>query len=183
MAARPSTGPTIRSGEAVRLDEISEVARRMRPRMRRVVRGLRVPDEDAEDLIQQTLMALVDGWDGVRDPEAWILGAVRKKCLMYWRTRRRRIYEAVDDGLLEWLAEPELPAQERWVLESDLAAMVARLPERYRSVLRLRYGLGYGPREVAHRLGYRVSSIGKVTTRSLAALGRELDGAGFRQAS
>lgn len=183
MAARPCRGPAIRSGEAARLDEIGEVARRMRPRMQRVIRSFRVPDEDAEDLVQQTLMALVDCWGEVRDPEAWIIGAVRKKCLMYWRARRRRIYEAVDDSLLEWLAEPELPAQDRWVLESDLAAVLGRLPERYRSVLRLRYGLGYGPREVAGRLGYRVSSIGKVTSRSLAALSRELDGAGFRQAS
>ena len=69
------------------------------------------------------------------------------------------------------------------MLESDLAQVMGRLPERYRSLLRLRFGLGYGPREVALRRGYRVSSIGKVTTRSLAALGRELDGAGFRQAS
>lgn len=180
IAARPRAGPVASSGEA---DELGTFARRMRPRMLRLIRGLRVPDEDAEDLIQQTLMALMGCWGEVRDPEAWIVGTVRKKCLMYWRGRRRRIYDAVDDTLLEWLAEPELPAQERWVLESDLAQVMGRLPERYRSLLRLRFGLGYGPREVALRLGYRVSSIGKVTTRSLAALGRELDGAGFRQAS
>lgn len=183
MAARACVGPVARCGTGAAAGELDEVARRMRPRMRRLIRGLRVPDEDAEDLIQQTLMALLACWGEVRDPEAWIVGAVRKKCLMYWRGRRRRIYEAVDDALLEWLAEPESPAQERWVLESDLAQGMGRLPERYRSVLQLRFGLGYGPREVARRLGYQVSSIGKVTTRSLAALGRELDGAGFRKAS
>lgn len=163
-------------------DELDEFAREVRPRMRRMIRGLGVPDEDAEDLIQQTLMALVAAWSHVRDPEAWVAGALRKKCLMYWRGRRRRIYDAVDGSVLEWLAEPVGPAQERRALESDVTAVMGRLPERYQRVLRLRFGLGYDPAEVARRLGYRTSSIGKVTTRSLAALGRELTDVGFLSA-
>lgn len=162
-------------------DELEEFARAVRPRMRRMVRGLGVPEEDAEDLVQQTLMALVGAWNEVRDPEAWVAGALRKKCLMYWRGRRRRIYDAVDGSVLEWLAEPVGPVQERRVLESDLAAVAGRLPDRYRRLLRLRFGLGYDPPEVARRLGYRTSSIGKVTTRSLAALGRELSAVGYPQ--
>lgn len=158
---------------------LDDFARRMLPRMRRTLRGLGVPDEDGEDLIQQTLLALVAAWDGVREPEAWVSGALRKKCLMYWRGRRRRLYDAVDGAVLEWLAGPQGPAQERRALESDLASVMVRLPPRYRRLLRLRYGLGYDPPEVARRLGYRTSSIGKVTTRSLAALGRELAHAGF----
>ena len=155
--------------------------RRVRPKLLRLLRGSRIPEQDAEDLIQQTLLALVYRWDTIRNPEAWAVGAVRKNCLMYWRTRRRRIYDAVDGAVLEWLAAPERPAQERRELERDLAAVVSRLPERYRSVIRLRFGLGYDPPEVARRLGYRASSIGKVTTRCLAALGRELESSGFRR--
>lgn len=159
-------------------DELDVFVRDVRPRMCRMVRRQGVPEEDAEDLIQQTLMALVGAWSEVRDPEAWVSGALRKKCLMYWRGRRRRIYDAVDGSVLEWLAAPVGPVQERRTLRSELSGVMTRLPARYRWVLRLRFGLGYDPPEVARRLGYRTSSIGKVTSRSLTALGRELTGSG-----
>lgn len=161
---------------------LNQFLRRSRPRLTRLLRGCRIPEQDAEDLIQQTLFALVRRWDTIRDPEAWVVGAARKNCLMYWRRRRRRIYDTVDGSVLEWLAAPQRPAQERRELERDLAVVVARLPERYRSVIRLRYGLGYDPQEVARRLGYRVSSMGKVTTRCLAALRRALVDSGARSA-
>lgn len=157
-------------GNGLPRTDLDEFARRTRPRMRRMVRGWGIPEEDAEDLVQQTLMALVACWDRVRDPDAWVAGAARKNCLMYWRSRRRRIYDAVDGTVLEWLAQPEGPAQERHALGCDLTMLAARLPDRYRSVLRLRFALGYDPSEVARCLGYRASSIGKVTTRGLAAL-------------
>jgi DNA-directed RNA polymerase specialized sigma24 family protein len=41
----------------------------------------------------------------------------------------------------------------------------------------MRYALGYDAPEIARRLGYRPSSIGKVTTRGLAALRGELTAA------
>lgn len=157
-------------GTRTRDSGLDDFARRARPRIQRMVRGWGVPDEDADDLVQQTLMALVGSWSSVRNPDAWLAGATRKTCLMYWRTRRRRIYDAVDGRVLEWLAAPVHPAQERRALGCDLSALAARLPVRYRSVLRLRFALGYHPREIARRLGYRQSSIGKVTSRGLAAL-------------
>jgi RNA polymerase sigma factor (sigma-70 family) len=171
-----------RSRERRRDPSLNDFLRGVQPKLKRLLRSARIPDQDAEDLAQQTLMALVHRWDQVRNPEAWVVGALRKNCLMYWRSHRRRIYDAVDTSVLEWLAAPELPGQERRDLESDLNSALARLPERYRSVLRLRFGLGYKPPEVARRLGYRTSSIGKVTTRSLAALSRELSHAGFSAA-
>ena len=158
---------------------LNQFLRRARPKLARLLRGSRIPEQDAEDLIQQTLLALVDRWETIRNPDAWVVGAARKNCLMYWRRHRRRIYDTVDGEVLEWLAAPQRPAQERRELERDLAAVVSRLPERYRSVIRLRYGLGYDPPEVARRLGYRTSSMGKVTTRCLAALNQELRAAGF----
>ena len=93
---------------------------------------------------------------------------------MYWRSRRRRIYSSVDAALLEWLSTPVEPSQERADLIYDLETLIDRLPSRCRTVLRLRFRMGYEPLEVARKLGYRESSIGKVTNRCLAALSREL---------
>lgn len=151
----------------------------VRPKLRRFLRSAGIPDQDADDLIQNTFLALVHRWDSIQSPDAWIVGAIKKNCLMYWRSRRRRIYDTVDGPVLEWLAGGQRPAQERRDLEADLDHMLGKIPPRYRTVLRLRFAYGYNPREVAQRMGYRRSSIGKVTARSLAALNREMVDAGY----
>jgi RNA polymerase sigma factor (sigma-70 family) len=149
------------------------------PRLKRLLALYRIPGDDAEDVLQQALLALLYQWERVRDPESWLFGTVRRHCLMYWRTHRRRIYSAVDSTLLELLSAPLAPSQDRTDLICDLESLIERLPPRCRSVLRLRFRLGYEPTEVAHMLGYRESSIGKITTRCLAALSRELLASGL----
>jgi RNA polymerase sigma factor (sigma-70 family) len=149
------------------------------PRLKRLLGVYRIPGDDAEDVLQQALLALLYQWERVRDPESWLFGTVRRHCLMYWRTHRRQIYSAVDSTILEWLSEPIAPSQERKDLLCDLESLIQRLPTRCRSVLRLRFRLGYEPPEVARLLGYRESSIGKITTRCLAALSREMLASGL----
>jgi len=153
--------------------------KKIEPRLKRVLGNYRIPSEDAEDVLQQALLALLYQWDRVRDPDCWLIGTLKRHCLMYWRTHRRRFYSAVDSTLLEWLSEPIAPPQERSDLLCDLESLIERLPSRCRSLLQLRFQLGYEPLEVAARLGYRASSIGKVTTRCLAALSREMLAAGM----
>lgn len=149
------------------------------PKLKRLLSTFHIPADDAEDVLQQSLLALVYQWDRVRDPECWLLGTLKRHCLMYWRTNRRRIYSAVDSTILELLSEPVAPYQERKDLLFDLESLLNRLPARCRQVLHLRFQLGYEPLEVARELGYRASSIGKITTRCLAALSRELLAAGL----
>jgi RNA polymerase sigma factor (sigma-70 family) len=156
-----------------------EFLKAVEPKLKRLLSTYRIPTEDAEDVLQQALLALLYQWDRVRDPESWLFGTVKRHCLMYWRRHRRRIYSAVDSSILEWLSEPIAPSQEHSDLLSDLESLIDRLPSRCRSLLRLRFRLGYEPLEVAHKLGYRASSIGKITTRCLAALSRELLASGL----
>lgn len=144
------------------------------PRLKRLLVTYRIPGQDAEDILQQALLALLYQWEWVRDPESWLFGTVRRHCLMYWRSQRRRVYSSVDAALLEWLSAPVEPSQERADLICDLESLIDRLPSRCRTLLRLRFRMGYEPPEVARKLGYRESSIGKVTNRCLAALSREL---------
>jgi len=144
------------------------------PRLKRPLVTYRIPDQDAEDILQQALLALLYQWERVRDPESWLFGTVRRHCLMFWRAQRRRIYSSVDATILEWLSTPVEPSQERADLICDLENLIDRLPSRCRTVLRLRFRMGYEPPEVARKMGYQESSIGKVTNRCLAALSREL---------
>ena len=117
------------------------------PRLKRLLTQHHIPSDDAEDVLQQALLALLYRWEQVRDPESWLFGTVRRHCLMYWRTYRRRIYSAVDSTLLELLSAPLAPSQERTDLICDLESLIDRLPRRCRSVLRLRFRLGYEPPE------------------------------------
>jgi RNA polymerase sigma factor (sigma-70 family) len=153
--------------------------KQIRPRLRAVFARYRIPSQDTEDILQQALMALVYRVESVRDPEAWLLGTVRNKCLLYWREQRRLLYETVDATVLEAVAEPVGPDQEKTHLQHDLAQVLERLPERCRSLLWMRYRQGYDPPELAERLGYSPASISKVTTRCLAALTRHLFASGI----
>lgn len=151
---------------------LDEFLRKVRPRLKALFGHFKIPLQDTEDILQQALLALLYRPDRVRDPEAWLLGTLRNKCMLYWREKKRKLYDSVDTAILERMAEPLAPAQERADLRKDLESALECLPERCRSVLSLRFHLGYEPPEVAERLGYSPSSISKVTTRCLDALTR-----------
>ena len=153
--------------------------RGVQPRLKVLFVRYRIPLQDTEDILQQALLALVYQRQAVRDPAAWLLGTVRNKCLLYWREQRRKLYESVDEAVLDLMAEPLAPDQEGRDLRRDLATVIERLPERCRSLLALRYRQGYEPPELAERLGYSPASISKITTRCLAALTRHLVASGI----
>lgn len=150
---------------------LEQTLAQIEPRLEWVFRRLGVPSQDREDLLQETLLQFVQKRDSIREPQAWLPAALRRQCLMYWRSRRRRLYSTVDDSLLELLHEEKTtPPQEQDDLRRDLSAAVARLPRRCQRTLKLRYALGYGPAETASRLGYQASGIYKIVERCLAAL-------------
>jgi RNA polymerase sigma factor (sigma-70 family) len=155
-------------------ESFNDFLERMEPRLKGILAKYRIPPEDAEDVLQQALLTLLYQWERVRDPECWLLGTLKRHCLVYWRKRRRQIYSAVESTILESMAVAS--TQEKADLLCDLDHLMDRLPSRCRSLLQLRFRLGYEPPEIARQLGYRVSSIGKITTRCLAALSRELMG-------
>src|ERR1700744_6655193 len=79
--------------------------KQVRPRLKAAFARYRIPPQDNEDILQQALMALVHRGEGIRDPEAWLLGTVRNKCLLYWRGRRRVLFQGGDPAVLEGVAE------------------------------------------------------------------------------
>lgn len=146
----------------------AQVLEKIRPKMQGILRHYRIPPEDAEDVLQDIYLLLVYKWESVRSPENWLIGATKNRCIMYWRRRRRMQSRTAEVETLEHFAEP--PPQKTAELHLDVNRAFARLPERCRTVLRLRYGLGYEPKEVADQLGYSRLSIGKVTNRCFKAL-------------
>lgn len=170
---------TAELGSAQPNEALAELLSSVKPVAASICRRYNIPPHDAEDLMQQSLVALIDGSAQIENPEAWLAGTLRNHCLMYWRRRRRRVYSAVDTAILETLAEPTPPEQHTIEFCHDMARVLGRLPSRCRSVLELRYGLGCQPIETAERLGYRSSSIYKILERCLEALSRTLTASGL----
>jgi RNA polymerase sigma factor (sigma-70 family) len=158
---------------------LEEVLGRTRPKLKRVLSRYRIPAQDAEDLLQETFLIMVSKSETIRNPDAWLVGTLAYRCIIYWRKNRTRLLDLVDSAILEMLADAEAPPQEQSDLRCDLDALLSDLPNRCRSVLRLRYGFGCSTAEVAEKTGYCKSSIRKVTRRCLTALTAKLLDAGF----
>src|SRR4029077_10277547 len=104
-----------------------------RPRLERVLRNFEIPPEDAEDILQDAQLTLLYKWDKIRSPESWLIGTVKKKCIMYWRKRRGTVDEAVDPAIRALLAVPQAPDQEKAELPWALNRGMARVSIRCRS--------------------------------------------------
>ncbi|MFL6258451.1 MAG: RNA polymerase sigma factor [Thermoanaerobaculia bacterium] len=161
---------------------LEEILARAEPRLKRVLSRYRIPAQDADDLLQETFLIMVTKAGSIRNPDAWLVATLANRCIIYWRKHRAKLWDLVDTAILELLADVEAPPQENAELRYDLNALLSNLPDRCRSLLRLRYGFGCSTAETAERMGYCKSSIRKVTRRCLAALTEQLLGAGFHQA-
>lgn len=155
-------------------DSFEEILRSLRPSLKGILARRHIPYEDAEDLVQNAFLAYLRKADTVRNPHTWIKGALDKECLMYWRSRGRRLYDSVDQALLELVTDHQGTQQERHVLLNRLDSVIADLHPRCQSILRLRYRLGCDRAEIAAQTGYREGSVDKIARRCLTALSQRL---------
>lgn len=155
---------------------IGELVELEQRKLTRILLHFRIPAEDAEDLLQEVTLQYLRKRADVREPSRWLAGALRNECLLYWRKRKRCVYDAIDQGLLDVFSDEKLPQQERQVLVKSLGEQIDTLEVRCRNVLNLRYRLGYNNEEVAGETGYKKSSIDTIARRCLETLSRRLVG-------
>jgi RNA polymerase sigma-70 factor (TIGR02960 family) len=154
--------------------------------------------QDAEDMVQETLLA---AWRGLEDYEerdslrAWLYRIATNRCLNALRDRRRRSrqppglpfevpeptrrgeslwLEPYPDVLLEGLAEtapgPEARYETKEAVTLAFVAALQRLPPRQRAVLVLRDVLGFHAAEVADMLDSSEVSVNSALQRARSAL-------------
>lgn len=164
---RPEDDPTS--------DALQELLDRTQARVKRLLARYHIPAEDAEDLVQESLFVTYRSWSKVENKEAWLLVTLRHKCSVYWRGHRARRYKAVDPEFLEDLAGAQPAPQEREELLRDLERLLSLLGERHRTLIEMRFGIGLTPQETAEKLGYRTSSLRKLSCRSLARLQKKAE--------
>jgi len=138
-------------------------------RMRGILHSHRIPPQDAEDLVQTALAAMVAGWDDILEPRVWLCGTLRNCCLAYWRARRAHAarFEELDGLELDRGSESERARRDLLI---DLDRVVTQLPAGHRRLLVLRFRLGLGSEEAARAMGFAGDSVRQTVRRSVARL-------------
>jgi RNA polymerase sigma factor (sigma-70 family) len=128
------------------------------------VRKFRVPDTEAETLVQDIFLTYLKRMESIRDVSRWLLGAICHASRYYWRSHGRDVtadeqFDRIDPASLNILDS----------LPNQLAAREALecLAPRCQEVLRLRYFDGCSVAEIAERLGLKTKYTQKLMTKCL----------------
>jgi RNA polymerase sigma factor (sigma-70 family) len=132
----------------------------------------RIPPEETEELLQETLFALFASWDRIESREGYLLGTLRNRCRVYLRQCKRRRLVPVDPAALIELAPAVPPAQEERIAILDLARLCEPLSPRERRTLRVTYRLGLEDEEAAPIFGIAPESLRTYRHRLLRRLRR-----------
>jgi RNA polymerase sigma factor (sigma-70 family) len=155
-------------------DDLLDLTRRTRSQVEGLFRRFGIPAQEREDLVQDALVVVLAREASVENVEAWYLAVLRNKCLHHVRSRRRRLYEAIDRGLLEMVGDkPSLDPEVRCA-SRQVRSAISTLQEKCRQALAFRYFAGFSGTEMAQRLGCSPVNVRKVTERCLSALSRKL---------
>ncbi len=148
--------------------------------------------QDAEDVLQETLLAAWRGLDRFEERasvRAWLYRIATNRCLNALRDNGRRLaestrrteptwFEPYPDALLEGLPDaapgPEARYETRESLALAFVAGLQRLPPRQRAALVLRDVLGFRAAEVAEMLDSTEISVNSALQRARATLDSQL---------
>ncbi len=123
---------------------------------------------DGEDLLQTALMKAVGVWSRIQDdPEPYVRRILVNENISRWRRHRGR--EVLVDRAPERRSRRDSDMTEQRL---DLAAALARLTARQRTVLVLRYYEDLTERQTAELMGVAVGTVKSQTRDALAALRR-----------
>jgi len=139
----------------------------LRPYFRNRLRGA---PEDAEDLVQETLVALHtrrDSYDPNFPLSPWLYAIARYRLIDFLRRRGRRAKEASLDDVEVGEPDPEFDASDA---KRDVATLLAKLPEKQRRAIQLVKLEEKSVKEAAEETGYSESDIKISVHRGLKAL-------------
>lgn len=161
--------------EAAHRAFLTEAAALLRGFFRNRLRGA---PEDAEDLVQETLVALHtrrDTYDPAYPLTAWLYAIARYRLIDHLRRVRRRGPHKSIDGVDLGRDDPEYEASDA---RRDVGALLSALPEKQRTAIRLVKIEERSVREAAEITGYSESDIKISIHRGMKALTRLMVEAG-----
>jgi RNA polymerase sigma-70 factor (ECF subfamily) len=135
--------------------------------------------DTAEDLTQATFERALRAWsrfDPRRASEStWLLTIARNLLIDHYRRDRSSLTEPIDEELAPVVAGPE----EHATTSPELVGALARLSDRDREVLALRFGGDMSGPEIAKLLNLSLANVQQILSRSLRKLRRLLDETGY----
>jgi RNA polymerase sigma-70 factor (TIGR02960 family) len=154
--------------------------------------------QDAEDIVQETLMAAwrgIDGYEGRASIRSWLYRIATNRCLNALRDDTRRLRagaspviappaptrmvepswlepypDALLDGVPDTAPGPEARVERREAISLAFVTATQSLPPRQRAVLVLRDVLGFRAAEVAQMLDTTEESVSSALKRARAAM-------------
>ena len=134
---------------------------------------------DTEDLCSEVFVRAVRWLEAERSPgevRAWLLRAAATALTEHWRDHYRQA-ATVKASIEAYRPDAATPADNERA-GRQVAAVLARLPSRYREVLVLRFLEGLSAKEIAERLHLRPEHVRVLQYRALRAAGRTGGGDG-----
>lgn len=110
-------------------------------------RRFRVPENDAENLTHEVFLAYISTAAEIRDTRRWLVGAVCNASRYYWRVRGRT--EQLSPSIAEASDPRAAELADNLATRLTVRETLARLHEKCRETLRLRYFEGCSAAEVA----------------------------------
>jgi RNA polymerase sigma-70 factor (ECF subfamily) len=164
------------STDDVPRDELEELLERDRERLIRIAWRILGDRDEAEDVVQQTLLG---SWralraDEIRQPASYLARAVRWNAI---KRRARRGRELPLEALSEATTDRSPGADRLDALELEHA--IAQLPIAQQSVIRLRFYLGLSFCEIGRNLSISTNTAASRTRYALAGLRRLLGASRF----
>ncbi len=165
--------PSRRTSPPSSVDGIADLLPSVRRPLKKIFHHYRIAPADAEDLIQDSFLILVNQWDRVKHPTRYLFGTVKLRIFNYLR-RRALEQEIMAAGDID-----EIPAHEmlsllelRW----DARQLLGRLSPVAQRVIALRFGADLRHREIAAIVGRSEASVRQILSRSLQRLKRDFEG-------
>lgn len=119
----------------------------------------------AEDIVQDSFIALWEKGDGIQSVKPYLYAAVRNRCLNHLRGQGIKLSSVLDP---EGMSDEDLI--ERSELEARLWTAVDRLPERRRQVLLMSKRDGMKYEDIAYQLGISVNTVRNHISKALETL-------------
>lgn len=139
----------------------------------------------AEDICSQVFETVICKYSSFSQEksnfEVWLFAIVRNAVTDYFRAQKKRHYSSLD-SLLE-LIFPKPSPEELAIREDNNQALfraLAKLREKERNIIAMKYGAGLKNSEIAQIMGVSESNIGVVLYRSLKKLHLSLQAGGFK---
>ena len=149
---------------------LERIAKLLRARVRRGLAKIGRGPEDAEDIVQEALLAVHlkrQTWDADKPVEPWVAAIARYKLVDH--LRRRGFHNHVDiDEIADTLAA--VPDETAAAIDRD--HLLSALPERQRQIVEAFSIEGLSAREVSDRMGMTEGAVRVALHRALKRMAR-----------